>query len=320
MAESKQERFSSVEGLLKDKPAIDNTAVFEQFRAIQDELFAKIWKRFALSLDESTQAFQPYASLDGKASGKLHAFSGREMDWLIYSWVGNPAQSFCNMHLTAWLGPQTWAPHLAFAFGTFPVMFFLMDLVPRKDVTIEAGYLKRYLEPQNAAYLRMREDPRIQPFVSRTAFVRAAVSPVGLNFISPPGTEGVIDIVRTEAHRTLDLWLDLVESAEKVAPKERAALAARDLAFRKNAAELDPANVVVEGLYGKELTQGLVRALWGGDRVSARPGGAGSKRGRRKVTPRAARPKGRPKARGTSTARAVPKSRSKTKSPRRSAK
>lgn len=266
MSDKGKDHFGTVSELIAERPAIDNTPVFNELRSIQDDLFAVLKKRFDLTLDPSSKRFQPYASKDGNATGSLHAFTGPGVDWLIYSWVGNPKLSFCNMHLTLWLGPETWAPHLAFAFGTFPVTFFLMDFVPRKDITIDAAYLKKYVEPMNSHYLRLRNDPRISLFVSQSAFVRAAVSPTGLNFIAQPGTEGVLDLIRVESKRVLDTWLTFLDSAEAVPMEQRAALRERDIAYRRNAAELDPANVVVENIYGVELAQGLVRALWGGDR------------------------------------------------------
>ena len=266
MSDHDKDRFGTVADLIAAQPAVDNTAVFQELRQIHEDLFATIQKRFALTMDESSRRFQPYASKDGNATGSLHAYTAPGVDWLIHSWIGNPKLSFCNMHLTLWLGPETWAPHLAFAFGTFPVTFFLMDLVPRKDITLDPAYLKKYVEPMNPHYLRLRNDPRIGLFVSQSAFVRAAVSPTGLNFIAQPGTEGVLELIRVESRRVLDTWLGFLDEAAPVPMEERAALHERDITYRRNAAELDPANVVVENIYGVDLARALVRALWGGDR------------------------------------------------------
>ena len=41
----------------------------------------------------------------------LSATSGPEIDWLVYSWTGQPKSSFCNVHLNVWLGPQYDVPH-----------------------------------------------------------------------------------------------------------------------------------------------------------------------------------------------------------------
>ena len=264
--DTRKSNLKSVKELIAENPNVDNSAVFAQLRAIQDALWAKITARFALTMDASTLPHQPYHSLDGNAEGNLCGYTGPEVDWAVCSWVGNPALSFCNMHITLWMGPQTKVPHLAFAFGTFPVVFFLMDYVPRTDVRVEPDYLDQYMIPANEKYLALQNDQRLMPYISQSVFVRAAVSPIGLNFISPPGTPGVIELIEEAAHEHLDRWLRWVDEAAPVPEAERAALAARDLAIRRNVADRDPANVVVERAYGKELTDALVRGLWGGDR------------------------------------------------------
>ena len=46
---------------------------------------------------------------------------------------------------------------------------------------------------------------------------------------------------------------------------------ARDLAVRRNVADRDPANAMGVRFFGEEMTERLVRSLWGGDRVLPRP-------------------------------------------------
>jgi hypothetical protein len=102
------------------------------------------------------------------------------------------------------------------------------------------------------------------PFISQSTHVRCAVSAVGLNFIAPPETEGVVELFEAAAVEHVDRWLDWSRTPDVVPESDRPAMAARDLAIRRNTAELDPANSVVEKLYGVELTSGLVKGLWGG--------------------------------------------------------
>lgn len=126
--------------------------------------------------------------------------------------------------------------------------------------------MKKYCEPANAAFLEMQADKRFMPFISQSTFVRFAVSAIGMNFISPPNTEGTVDRFEELATAHFDRWLKWSKTPDEVSTEKRAEIAARDLAIRKNTAELDPANVVVERIYGKELTDGLVKGLWGGER------------------------------------------------------
>jgi len=269
-ADNRQDNLKSVRELIAERPDLDNTATFLQLRAIQDEVWAKIAARFALDRDASTLPFESYASPDGAATGTLQGYTGPEMDWAIKSWIGNPARSFCNLHITLWLGPQTRVPHFGLACGTFPVIFFFLDYLPRLDVRLQPEYMDRYLQPVNERFLQLQADTRLKPFISQTTFVRAAVSPVGLNFIAPPNTPGVVETFRDCAHEMVDRWLGWMNDPEVVPEAERAALAADDLALRRNIAERDPANVVAEQIYGKAMADSLVRGLWGGDRVTPR--------------------------------------------------
>ena len=269
-AQGNQDNLKSVQELIAERPDLDNTATFLALRAIQDEVWAKIAARFALQRDASTLGFESYTSPDGAATGTLQGFTGPEVDWAIKAWIGNPARSFCNLHITMWLGPQTRVPHFGFACGTFPVIFMFLDYLPRVDIRLQPEYLDRYLQPVNERFMQLQADARMKPFISQNVFVRAAVSPIGLNFIAPPETPGVVETFRANAHEMVDRWLGWVDNADAVPEAERAALAAHDLTLRRNIADRDPANVVAEKIYGKDMADRLVRGLWGGDRVTPR--------------------------------------------------
>ena len=267
MSESatKTDNLKSVRELIEERPAVDNTKTFERLKAIQTSLWSKIMSRFPdLKIHESTKQFQPYQSLDGSAKGELAGFTSEEIEWAVCSWVGNPKLSFCNMHITVWMKEHTYLPHLAFACGTFPVFFSLLDYIPRVEPTVHPEYLKKYLEPANQTFLQTQEDKRFMPFISQSTFVRCAVSATGLNFISPPETPGTIEKFEELADAHFDRWLKWSKETDEVPNEKRAGIAARDLAIRRNTAELDPANIVVEKIYGKELVDALVKGLWGG--------------------------------------------------------
>lgn len=269
MSESatRTDNLKSVIELVSERPAVDNTDVFENLKTIQSNLWAKITNRFTdLVLDDSTKQFQPYQSLDGDAKGVLSGYTSSEIDWAVCSWVGNPKMSFCNLHITVWMKPDSYLPHLAFACGTFPVFFFLLDYIPRVEPVVHPEYMEKYLAPSNERYLQMQNDKRFMPFISQSAFVRFAVSAIGMNFISPPNTDGTVEKFDELANEHFDRWLDWSKIPDVVPPEERAEIAARDLAIRRNTAELDPANVLVEKIYGKELTDALINGLWGGER------------------------------------------------------
>jgi hypothetical protein len=266
------DNLKSVRQLIDERPNVDNTAVYQELCAIQDELWGRLRSRFSLVADASTARFQPYASPDGTASGTLAAWSGPEVDWAVYGRVGNPAKSFCNLNINFWMGPQTRVPHLMFQFGTFPAPFFYMDYFPRVHYLTTPGYMDRYFEQANGQYIELMKDERLEPFISQSTYVRALTSPVALCFLSKPDADGVVDLIRTNAAQFLDRWLAWVDDAEPVRRQDYVELAHRDLELRRHAAERDPANVVPERIYGTELARGVVRALWGGERKLPRPG------------------------------------------------
>jgi hypothetical protein len=256
--------------LIDERPKVDNQDVFDQLWDIMGELRAKINAQFSLTPDASTASLQPYYSLDQSAKGYLSTFTGPEIDWLVHSWIGNPKYSFTNMHLTCWLGPHINVPHWGMALGTMPDIFVYLDYVPRVDLLTHLDYHDQYFEPVNESNIRLQKDARFSHFFSKTLYMRTSQSPTSHCYLVPANTE-TIAIIRELAHEMLDRWLGYVRNAQPVPMAERAALAERDLFLRRTVAERDPANAMGVRLFGEPMTDQLVRALWGGDRVNQRP-------------------------------------------------
>lgn len=244
----------------------DNTNVFEQLWGITGELRQKLDARFELHLDASTKNLNSYSSPDLQSQGALNTFWGREIDWLVHSWLRNSQSGFSNMHLTIWLGSQIRVPHLAFAFATIPQLFFYIDYVPRTDLFTDLEYLDRYYEPVNQTYLQLQADSRLEPFISKSVYIRQTLSPINFCYTCAV-TDETLNLLRTVAHEMMDRWLTWVDETEPVAEFEQFALSERDLSVRRAIAERDPANQLVARLFGTEMTDTLVRALWGGDRI-----------------------------------------------------
>ncbi len=190
---------------------------------------------------------------------------------MVHSFMGTPARSFSNMHLTVWLGPQIDVPHFGFALGTIPDLFCYLDLVPRADLVSDLDYLDRYYEPRNATKLRFEADEAFRPFVSRTLYMRQAQSQTSLCYTAKPTAEHIAS-VREAAHEMLDQWLGFVAQAKVLPASKQAELAARDLRVRRAISERDPANIMGEKIFGKELTNRLVGTLWGQGRALQRAG------------------------------------------------
>lgn len=263
--------IQSVEELIKQSPDRNNQEYFTEMWKILCEVREKIDGRFTLQLDNSVADLEHYGSADGKTQGHLTALVGDEVDWMIHSYMGTPAQSFTNMHLTVWLGPQIDAPHFGMALGTIPDMFCYLDYLPRVDLMSDLDYLDRYFEPCNAQFLEFEADPSFKPFTSRSLYMRQAQSRTSLCYMAKTDQRN-IDRIRTAAHTMIDRWLKNIDTARTVPVEQQAQLAARDLYVRRSISERDPANVMGEKIFGKPLTDRLVGALWGQNRQSNRAG------------------------------------------------
>jgi hypothetical protein len=252
--------------MVGQQSARDQAIGFEQLWGLTQELRQKIDDRFELHPDPSTTELQHYASSDGTSQGSLNTFSGNEIDWLVHSWLRNPASGFCNMHLTAWLGSQIRVPHLAFAFATVPYLFFYMDYIPRTDLFTDLDYLDRYYEAMNPTYLALQADTRFTPYISKTLYIRQAQSHTSLCYTCPV-SEDTLAVLRTISHEMMDRWLTWIDQAPPTPDADRPVLSQRDQIVRRAIAERDPDNQIAVRLFGSDMTEKLVRALWGGDRT-----------------------------------------------------
>ncbi|GAB2839265.1 hypothetical protein GCM10022221_43490 [Actinocorallia aurea] len=265
------ETIQSVEQMLDSRPVTDVTVTFERYQALLLELKAKIDARFETTRDPSTLELESYGTYPEGPGGRVSAYSGPEIDWMVHSWLGNPAASFANLHLTVWLGPHIRVPHLGIALLVWPEGWFYVDSVPRVSLVIDGEYYDKYYAPVNEPWLKFKDDnPEFTWFTSPAAFIRTSLSPTA-NCYSFPLSEDNLQAVEKWAREHVDRWLAWVDEAEEVPEDERAALRETDLTIRRNIAERDPANSMGVRFFGEELTEKLVRALWGGDRELPRP-------------------------------------------------
>ena len=253
------------------RPNVDQRETFDALWGILGDLFDKVKGRFELRPDPSTAGLRPYQACDGSgAAGWLSTYAGPEIDWLVHSWVGNPKASFTNMHLTVSLGSKFEAPNLGVALGTVPDLFMYLDFIPRKDLAVNPEYMEKYYDELNEEHLRLAEDLELSSFISRCLYMRVTQSAASL-CITAPDTGRNLRTVRGATNRMVDQWLANVGKSAILPESARPAQAARDELLRREIAERDPMNAHVERMYGKELTDELIAALWGGRRVLPRP-------------------------------------------------
>jgi hypothetical protein len=269
-----QETLQHVSEMM-DKVDVNNTDWFERLWGLTAELRARVDERFPnLVRDPSSVQYDAYGAKPGEPGpgGHCTTWVGDDVDWMVHSNTGNAAVGFCNMHLTIWLGPHSPVPHLGFAFGTMPNMFMLVEFPPRCDLSVNPDQLFKYYEPMNDEWLALRSHPELMPFTSRAIYVRQVLSETPFLYTAP-NTEATFELYSRIAHEALTRWFGWLDEGLEVPEAEQSAMSKRDLLLRKYSAELDPANNMAEKYYGAEMTNSLVRQLWGGDRKLPRFGG-----------------------------------------------
>lgn len=245
------------------QPNIEQKTIFTRLLDLSDELRQKLEPRFELHSAPSTATLKAYSSPISEVRGSLNAFSGPEIDWLVHTWMYNPNSGFSALGLNIWLGSHIQVPHLVFEFGTTPEIFFYMDYIPRVDLATDLEYLDRYYEPVNPTYLALQANSWLSPYISQVLYVRQFQSPTSLCYTCS-ATEDSLELIRTIAHEMLDRWLIWVNEAEPVPEEAQVILVKRDLFVRRTVVERDPGNKLLLQMFGQELTDTLIRALWGG--------------------------------------------------------
>ena len=198
--------IQSVEELIQATPDRNNQDFFAEMWQVLTSLRERVDQRFPTRLDPSVTDLASYGAADGSTKGHLSASSSDEIDWMVHSFMGTPAHSFSNMHLTIWLGPQVKVPHFGMALGTIPDLFVYSDLVPRTDLMTDLDYLDRYYGPRNDTFLEFEANPEFRPFVSREIYMRVAQSRTSLCYVAKPSTKALTQVSRA-AHELLDQWL-----------------------------------------------------------------------------------------------------------------
>ncbi|GAA1765663.1 hypothetical protein GCM10009795_010280 [Nocardioides hankookensis] len=260
------QNLKSVQEYFDEAPPTDISETFGTWLALVEKLKARLTERFELTRDPSSEVLEAFGGENGGPTGRVRTYAGPEIDWMVHSHMENAAMGFCNVHLTVWLGPQVRVPHFGMALGAFPQGWVYLDSVPRSNLLTDTDSFDRYYGSVNERWEQVRqENTFLEPFVSRSAFVRAGLSPTAHCYMAP-ADQRTTDLVAELAEEHLERWIGWVDAAERVPAEEQAALSAHDELIRRNIAERDPANEMGDRFFGPEMTNTLVRALWGGDR------------------------------------------------------
>ncbi len=276
MSDQEKEKNLSEEFIqhFKEDQLQDTTKVFEQLIAIRNSIWDKISTQLPAAEDDKNSDLRNFNDLNGDHIGQMRNFYGvnNPIDWVIHSNVGSPKKTFTNIHLTTYLDQTVDTPHLGFALGTLPDVFFYIDLMPRVDVLREPDYLLKYLAPLNDTWLELQQDiyaANIKPFSAVMPFIRSSLSPVAMVGIVPmPFFE---EKVMPKIQHYVEYWLELMSMAEPLSdPDYQQQLLHDDTLIRNNIVNLDPANAIAERLVGEDLANRLYGILRGEER-SPRP-------------------------------------------------
>ncbi|WP_371189377.1 hypothetical protein [Thalassotalea maritima] len=244
---------------------------YQRVLALRDEIWQYISSELDFTEDLGCEDIHHFDDLDGNHLGRMRNFCGNDnnpIDWVIHSDIGQPQNTFTNIHLTFWMKDTNDVPHLGMAFGTLPEAFYYVDMMPRCELVTHPNYVKKYydaindtvLEHQNALFAQ-----RVKPFNAAMPFIRASLSPCAIAGVGP--LSFFEEQAKANIWAVVKHWLSLVKNAELDNDKARCQKRRQhDYQQRRSIVYLDPANPIAERLVGKPAADRLVRILAGEER------------------------------------------------------
>ncbi|PUZ39374.1 hypothetical protein GQ55_9G301900 [Panicum hallii var. hallii] len=226
----------------------------EVARALADQAVARLAPRLLPSaVPDDVAEFRNGA---GNAVGSLdvrRGAPGSSIDFMLQSSlhckVPNGAIDITSILI--FLNAATDAPHflLELIQGSPTSIVVLLDLLPRKDLSLHPDYLQKYYENTQIDEQRAKieELPQARPYRSPSLFVRSAFSPtaVMVTIDCGQGGEGTLEEIvhgrlAAVAKEVLQIWLDCcAESTTAMDDIERDCLLKRDQIVRSKSIEVD---------------------------------------------------------------------------------
>lgn len=258
----------TIHEFLAENPNVDVSAAWERCWNILSGIKDRVSARFPLQRHPSCAGREYYTSANEQWEGSLNTFTGPGMDWFVHSWLGSRKNSILDMNATCFLSQDTRVPHLIVVFGTIPKMFFYADYCPRSDIRVDEEYLKRYYEPAQESYLKLRSDPRFTWSVSHGTYMRAMLSPVCSSYTAELSSD-VMDTLEAYVGQFVDRWFGWLDEAEPVPESERTALQKYDYKVRELGYRLDPMNVLAEKVFGVNEVASMLSKRMGEEQMKA---------------------------------------------------
>lgn len=248
----------SIHEFLAENPDVDVSRYWDRCYTILTDVKNKIAEQFTdLTLDPGCAGREYYTSPNGEFEGSFQAWSSKDCDWLVNSWLGNRKASILDMNATCFPSAAIDVPNFVMVFGTIPSLFFYFDFTPRRNLMVDTDYLDTYYQPINEEYLALRGNTNFQWNVSHGTYMRGMVNPSTQSLTAELNDEN-IDILEEYAYRMLDHWLGWVKNAKPVPQEEQASLQAYSHKIRKLGYERDPMNALAENVFGKDQVQSML--------------------------------------------------------------
>ena len=252
----------TIDQFLAEAPNVDVSAAWERSWKILTGVKEKVAARFPVTRHPSSEGREYYTSANGEWEGSMNSFTGEGVDWLVNSWLGSRKNSILDMNATVFLGQQTRVPHLIVVFGTIPKVFFYADYCPRVDIRTDEDYLKKYYEPANADFLKLRGDERFTWSVSHGTYMRSMLSPVCVSMMADMN-DGIYDTLETYVDTFVNRWFTYLDEAEEIPVEERAAQQEFDFKVRELGYRLDPMNKLAVNIFGEDEVDKMVENRMG---------------------------------------------------------
>jgi hypothetical protein len=248
---SKGSETKTIMEFLAESPNVDVSHAWERCWGIHSKIVERVQSRFDVKRHAQNADADYWTSPDGQLEGSFKGYTGKEVDWLVHSWLGNRKASILDMNATAFLGQHIRVPHLGIIFGTIPKLYFYAEYTPRVDLRTNYDYLMKYYEPANADFLKFRSDPAWTRFVSHGTYLRALMSPTAISSHAELNDD---NISTCEKFLTgfVDRWFRWLDDAETVPENERAAQQAYDYKVRELGYRTDPMNVLPQRVLGEQ--------------------------------------------------------------------
>eukprot|EP00850_Spirogloea_muscicola_P017689 SM000154S01424 [mRNA] locus=s154:250613:251885:- [translate_table: standard] len=255
--------------------------------AMMGDLLATLEREIGdeLQPSQTPQDVRSFEGPQGNSRGSIVMRAGTDrskIDTVLVSWLQCtlPFGTLRFATLSMLMGPGTDTPHLLFEFpiGGPKLLTVVMDLLPRRDLALDAEYLERFYESSELHKLRQQLDgeERLLLYTPATLYIRAATSPVALMYTAAPPSGGhgqgaadaglveplISDIVHPTASRALDAWIDAYRNRSRVVldEPERESLRARDASVKRNGIEVDLTSNLPR-LFGQDVTDRVLQAV-----------------------------------------------------------